>query len=377
MAHALIALGSNLGNRHKTLDSAVAAVAGHPSIRLASLSPVFESLPAGGPAGQGTYLNAAAVLETSLPPDLLLAELLTVENQLGRKRGCRWDARTIDLDLIFYDDLVLQTQTLVLPHPRMSFRRFVLEPAMAIAPAMRHPTIGWTIADLLDHINRADPYIAVGGPPGSGATGLVETLRQRCHYSCIMNPITTTKDDWLVRVISGSSGSACDAAVECIDKICRLVSRDRWLCDHRTPKTPDEYHTNPDSKSRQILSDFWPRETMVLVQTLLVMRGVDLRRTAVEETFQSAAADILCPQLIVVLDAPDDTVWKNVAESQHGWIHLLERSDFFNICQNLRAYAEQPGHGPMLRLNHISLDRISYEVSAAIDSLKPVVRVDC
>ena len=97
--------------------------------------------PIGGPAGQEPFLNAAALLETSLPPAELLARLQRIELHLGRTRETRWAARTLDLDLLLYDNLVLNTPYLTLPHPRMAFRRFVLEPAAEVAPEMAHPRL--------------------------------------------------------------------------------------------------------------------------------------------------------------------------------------------------------------------------------------------
>ena len=106
----------------------------------------------------------------------MLACLEQIENRLGRRRTERWGPRTIDLDLLLYDELVLDTPTLVLPHPRMAWRRFVLEPAAEVAGTMLHPTIRWTIARLLEHLNSARPYVAITGPIAAGKTQLAERL---------------------------------------------------------------------------------------------------------------------------------------------------------------------------------------------------------
>ena len=102
-----------------------------------SPSALVRNRAVGGPAGQRAFLNAAARLETSLPPAELLARLQRIEWHLGRTGAkTRWAARTLDLDLLLYDDLVLSTPYLTLPHPRMAFRRFVLEAAAEVAPEM-------------------------------------------------------------------------------------------------------------------------------------------------------------------------------------------------------------------------------------------------
>ena len=126
----------------------------------------------GGPEGQRPYLNGALLLETSLEPEALLTRLLQIEAELGRCRSTRWDQRTIDLDLLLYDSLVVRSPELELPHPRMAVRRFVLEPAAEVAGSMVHPTIGWSVDRLLEHLCSATPYAAIVGPPESGKTEL-------------------------------------------------------------------------------------------------------------------------------------------------------------------------------------------------------------
>ena len=133
----------------------------------------------GGPGGQPAYLNAAAVLQTSLSPQALLAELQKAEADLGRQRSEHWGPRTIDLDLLLYDNLTLADPDLVIPHPRMAWRRFVLEPAAEVAPEMLHPGTGWTIARLLEHLNQTPWYLAIAGPIGVGKSCLAGEIAEK------------------------------------------------------------------------------------------------------------------------------------------------------------------------------------------------------
>jgi 2-amino-4-hydroxy-6-hydroxymethyldihydropteridine diphosphokinase len=121
----------------------------HPQIKLLATSNALPTAPVGGPPGQGEFLNAAARLETSLSPDEILALLHAIEHQLGRARTVHWGPRTIDLDLLLYDDQIINTPELNVPHPLMHTRRFVLEPAAEIAAEWIHPVLKQSIADLL------------------------------------------------------------------------------------------------------------------------------------------------------------------------------------------------------------------------------------
>lgn len=147
MTRVAVALGSNLGDREDHLRSAIAAL--ESSIRHLRVSTFHDTAPVGvGP--QPTFLNAAAVGETSLPAKTLLDTLLAIEKDLGRERPFPGAPRTLDLDLIFYDDAVIdEGPTLIVPHPRFRKRRFVLEPLSEIAPDWRDPVTGKTVEELI------------------------------------------------------------------------------------------------------------------------------------------------------------------------------------------------------------------------------------
>ena len=146
---ALIGLGSNLGDRVVNLEGAIAALSKTPGVAVLKVSSFHETEPVGGPAGQGKFLNAAAALETTLDPNSLLHVLQEIEERFGRVRTVRWGERTLDLDLLLFDDRIIQTSEIEIPHPRINTRRFVLEPLLEVAPGAVDPITRRTFADIL------------------------------------------------------------------------------------------------------------------------------------------------------------------------------------------------------------------------------------
>lgn len=146
---AFIALGSNLGNKKAYLDNAISALNDTSGCRVTEVSSYLETEPY-GMTEQDCFLNACLKLETLLTPTELLDELHRIEAEAGRERLIHWGPRTLDLDIIFYDDLIYADQKLCIPHVEMHKRQFVLEPLHEIAPYYHHPATGKTVHEMLE-----------------------------------------------------------------------------------------------------------------------------------------------------------------------------------------------------------------------------------
>jgi 2-amino-4-hydroxy-6-hydroxymethyldihydropteridine diphosphokinase len=188
MARCLVGCGSNVGGRRDFLDRAMELLRFMPGVKVVGVSRYRDTRPIGGPPGQDRFLNGACLLETDLPPHDVLGMLAAVENTLHRERAERWGPRTVDLDLLLYDDLVLESESLTLPHPRMATRRFVLEPCVEIAPEVVHPVAACSLDRLLESISASHPHVAVAGIPGSGAAEIAAAVADATMARLLRGP---------------------------------------------------------------------------------------------------------------------------------------------------------------------------------------------
>ncbi len=174
-ARSLISLGANLGNSRQLIQLAGEMIRDRFGSNRVVFSRMYRSPAVGGPAGQDDFYNAVAVIESSLDKFGLWQALHSIEQTLGRHRRLRWEARRIDLDILLHDQERLWTPTLKIPHPRMSIRTFVLEPAAEIAADWIEPVTGTTIKQLRDEL-RILPPLAHSYGRGAGGEGLLSAV---------------------------------------------------------------------------------------------------------------------------------------------------------------------------------------------------------
>jgi 2-amino-4-hydroxy-6-hydroxymethyldihydropteridine diphosphokinase len=143
-----IAVGANLGDREANIRSAIDALNYLPGTRVTRVSKLIENPAIGGPQNSPDFLNGVIEIDTTLDPNTLLQQLLTIEQKLGRTRREKWEPRLIDLDLLLFRDQIISSNDLTLPHPLMHTRRFVLEPLAELAPDLMHPVLRKSIREL-------------------------------------------------------------------------------------------------------------------------------------------------------------------------------------------------------------------------------------
>lgn len=200
----LISFGSNLGRRHEYLTAALESLWEIDGLQNLVASDPVVTKAVGGPEDQPNFLNAVFRVTTTLSPQSLHQHLLEIEEQLGRERRTRWGSRKIDLDLLLHGQMELDEPDLIVPHPRMSFRRFVLEPAIEIAADMVHPSSGCTLAELVEKINNGHVDFTIAGTKhskpawlslaeGLGINGFDEVEFSKSHFADISGRDDVTK----------------------------------------------------------------------------------------------------------------------------------------------------------------------------------------
>ena len=149
MALVYLGLGANVGDRLKSIACAIASLADFPNSCLVRVSPLYETEP-WGVKEQAAFLNCVVVLDTGLQPGMLFKSSQKIEHHLGRKRSIPWGPRSIDIDVILYSDRIIDEEGLIVPHPRLVERRFVLTPLADVAGGMIVPGLNRTVESLLN-----------------------------------------------------------------------------------------------------------------------------------------------------------------------------------------------------------------------------------
>jgi 2-amino-4-hydroxy-6-hydroxymethyldihydropteridine diphosphokinase len=347
MPRCLIGLGSNLGNRRESLEEALLKLRRAPQLKVVTVSTFYETVPVGGPSGQSPFLNAAAVLDVSLDPHKLLELLQQIEVEGGRRRGEVWGPRTLDLDLLLYENVILSAPTLELPHPRMAWRRFVLAPAAEVAGGMLHPVIGWTVSRLLEHLNTARPYVAIAGPIAAGKTHLARLLSERTSAGLISE---TLDENRLENFYADRPGKAWAMELEFLQRRSALLSVAAPFWSENRPLS---------------VSDFWFDQSAAFARVWLS----ESQWPMFFQHWQQARRNVVQPKLLVLLDAPAEALMDRIRRRGRRGEQSLAPAQLERIRQALLDQVSQPGLGPVLKTSSTDMESALKEVLAAIQAM--------
>lgn len=351
MSRALVALGSNLGDRSAILARAIERIARIAVAGSIQASRPRQTAPAGGPAGQEPFLNAAISFQTSLSPHSLLAKLRAIETELGRVRGERWGARLIDLDILLYNNaprtagndapqepLVVADAELQIPHPRMAFRRFALEPAAEAAPEMIHPIFGRTVKQLLDHLNHSPPLVAILGGTAAERNALAQAVAAQTGAACILDPSPAASSS-----PNDSSGRSPASPLQFRDDTARLLSQHDW--------NSPEWVVSALS-AQQAFAEGLARISSASVPVDFLMADY--------ESLNASLGPLTRPRLLVVLDD-----WSELVA-----LHLGDRPQPGKSVRQIALYAASTSETPVLCAGRTDFKSQLNEITAALVAME-------
>ncbi len=281
-----LGLGSNQGNRAANLRAAIGRLA-EAAGTVVDASAFYQTRPV-GPPGQCPYLNAAVKLRSTLEPATLASLIDRIEHSLGRVRTERWGPRTIDIDVLLWNEQWVDLPQLTVPHPWLPVRRFVLEPLAEIAPLQKHPC-GWSIAEQRARIRRRPIYIALTGPLGVGKTTAAERFAAAVGALFVREQFDEAE---LARVYRGDQAAA------------RRVQN--WFAESRRQLLDRARLAAADTAV--IVSDFWFGQSYPYALAELAPEEAASHRRRLESLWP----EVYEPTVVVLLDAPPEELARRV-----------------------------------------------------------------
>ncbi|MHC5157682.1 MAG: 2-amino-4-hydroxy-6-hydroxymethyldihydropteridine diphosphokinase [Planctomycetota bacterium] len=348
---AYIGLGSNLGDRHGHLQQALSRLEVHPSITLVEVSSLYETVPL-GLVDQSAFLNGVAEIKTTVSCRQLFELLQTIEQELEMQRNERWGPRTIDLDLLLYDDIVVNEPGLTIPHPQMHLRSFVLKGLCELVPDVLHPVLGWTMRELAGRLNGGDYWldsekpqlISIAGNIGVGKTTLATGLAERLEAKLISEKYDA--NPFLADVYAGKTELALDSELFFLSSSASQLRKDRM-------KAGRVYVNDYVFEKAHIYASGW-------------LEPADLAKY--EKHFDSMCEGVTSPILVIYLNDSVEHCLQRIHQRNRPYEQQIEPAFLEHLARGYDALYTDYTVSPVIRLGSDEcrtaeqVDRIAEEV---------------
>jgi deoxyguanosine kinase len=363
---AYVGLGSNLGDRRKNIDDALKMLTRTDGIELLRTSDIVETTPLAG-ADQPNYLNTVAELKTTLPAQEFRKKILAVETALGRTHNVKWSPRIIDLDLLLFGDEVINHTNLIVPHPQMHLRAFVLGGLCRLNPKLLHPVMMVTVSALADRLNSmnfvpnsdAPQLVSIAGLIGSGKTTLAEKLSQLLNCPLILEPYSA--NPYLPEVYAGNKDLALDSQL--------------FFLTHRF----DQLNSDILKAGQTSVSDYLFDKELIYAEILLKADQMDLYR----RIYDLYSPKIAPPVLVIYLTDSSANCLERIKQRNRPYEQKIDISfldsilaaheqlfAFWKKCPVIRIRAADLDYSKPKTIAHLA-DQVKYYINVPSTKQKP------
>jgi len=337
---AYIGLGSNLGDRHKSIKNAIKMLTETQGVKITKTSDVIETS-ALGDGTQPVYLNAVAEISTTLSPEDLHQEMRRIEAALGRTRKQRWGPRTIDLDLLLHNQQVVNRRDLTIPHPQMHLRSFVLKGLCQLNPEMPHPVIKEPMNQLADRLNDADyalnpdsaQLVNIAGVIGVGKTTLAKKLSELLDCEAIFEAYD--ENPFMPEVYAGRKELALDS------QLFFLASRIKQL------------NTNELEQGKVAISDYVFDKELIYAKRLLSAKQLSGYR----QSYKTVACKVAQPVLVIYLTDSVQNCLKRIRRRNRSYEQKIEPAFLEELRNDYEQLFADWKRCPVIRVSMSGLSR--------------------
>jgi 2-amino-4-hydroxy-6-hydroxymethyldihydropteridine diphosphokinase len=352
---AYIGLGSNLGDREDFIRKAAEALARTDNTKLSRLSDIIETAPLGG-TGQPKYLNAVAEIKTALDAEVLHKRLIDIENSLGRTREGKWLPRTIDLDILLFGQEVINRPNLVVPHPQLHLRSFVLKGLCELDAQLLHPVIKETVSELASRLGGNDfvtnpdvpQLVSFAGVIGVGKTTLAKKLSSLLGCKILLEPYD--KNPFLPEVYAGRKEFALDSQLFFLTGRAAQLNRDVlekgkiYISDYVFDKERIYANRLLDARQLSLYEKIFPAFAARIVAPVLVIYPVDSVQRCMERIHKRNRPyeQKIEPQFIEGLSDDYDRLladWKTCPVIRISMSDYMEDSGVEHLANQIKCYA--------------------------------------